>query len=58
VAICRYLKQCRDIFNIDPFNKAEPLPNIEWTNTFYGSTGLTDPKVILPNGTWSPSHLL
>lgn len=53
-----YLKQCRDIFNIDPFNKAEPLPNIEWTNTFYGSTGLADPKVILPNGSIDPWHIL
>lgn len=49
----RYLKQCRDIFNIDPFDKANPLPNTNWTNTFYGSTALADPNVVLPNGAGS-----
>lgn len=51
-----YLKQCKDIFNIDPFDKTNPAPNIDWTNTFYGSTSLSDPKVILPNGTTAAHH--
>lgn len=53
-----YLKQCKDIFNIDAFNKSFPFPNVEWTNTNYGSTKISDMKTILPNGSIDPWSVL
>jgi hypothetical protein len=47
-----FLKQCNDIFGY-PFS-----PNIAATNTIYGAKNLAETKVVLPNGSVDPWHIL
>jgi len=52
-----YLEQCRDIFGIISTPQGN-MPNIAWTNTYYGSTNLQSSNIVLPNGSIDPWHIL
>jgi len=43
---------CRDAFQF------EYVPNVNWTNNYYGSTNIRGTRIVFPNGSVDPWHNL
>jgi len=48
-----YVGMCTDIYGIEGLT-----PDIDWTNTYYGSTDIQVSNVVFPDGTVDPWHVL
>ena len=48
-----YVDMCTDVYGIEGLT-----PDIDWTNTFYGSTDIQVSNVVFPDGSVDPWHVL
>eukprot|EP01099_Mayorella_cantabrigiensis_P008264 TRINITY_DN766_c0_g1_i3.p1 TRINITY_DN766_c0_g1~~TRINITY_DN766_c0_g1_i3.p1 ORF type:complete len:204 (-),score=34.40 TRINITY_DN766_c0_g1_i3:72-608(-) len=48
-----YVDMCTDIYGIEGLT-----PDIDWTNTYYGSTDIQVSNVVFPDGSIDPWHVL
>jgi len=52
ISLAFFLQMCNDMFG------TKLVPDIDWTNTYYGAKQLATSNVLLPNGSVDPWHIL